>query len=130
MHLNKKSRIIIAPKVVALYWAFCIAIVASLAVGPYHLYDTQIGMNESVLEGALFTAFSKVAWGLVISWIIFSCHNGYGGFVNRFLSWTIWQPFARISYSLYLTHMIALMIYWTQLRTPVHYTVINLVCDV
>lgn len=127
MHLHKNTRVIISPVNVKLGWTLCVAIFLALALGPYHLYDTEIGLRESVWEGAIFTAFSKVAWSLIISWIIFSSHNGYGGFVNRFLSWNIWQPFARISYSLYVTHAIVIVFYYTQTRSPFDYRVFTLV---
>jgi peptidoglycan/LPS O-acetylase OafA/YrhL len=37
-----------------------------------------------------------------MAWIIFACHSGHGGVVNRFLSSKYWMPLARLSYCLYL----------------------------
>lgn len=126
MYLHKSTRIIISQRKVAIFWVLSVAIILALAVGPYHLYDINIGDTESVWSGAFYTTFSRPAWALVIFWIIIACHNGYGGFVNRFLSWTIWAPFARVSYSLYIMQYIFIF-YWMQMRYPFHYSISTLV---
>ena len=37
--------------------------------------------NESwtTLEAVIYRCFSKTGWSLALSWVVFSCHNGYGG---------------------------------------------------
>lgn len=41
---------------------------------------------------AMYSAFSKPAWALALSWIIVSCYYGYGGyfiFLKHFSSWSL-----------------------------------------
>jgi peptidoglycan/LPS O-acetylase OafA/YrhL len=61
-------------------------------------------VGEVVILNAFFIAFSRIVWGLSIAWVIFACHNGSGGFVNKFLSCRWWIPVGRIGFSLYLIH--------------------------
>ena len=58
----------------------------------------------SVWTAAFYNGFSHTAWGACICWVTFSCASGYGGFVNRFLSWPPLEVLARLSYMVYLTH--------------------------
>ncbi|GMS80635.1 hypothetical protein PENTCL1PPCAC_2810, partial [Pristionchus entomophagus] len=52
-----------------------------------------------------YSAFSRPAWELGLSWIIVSCYYGYGGPINSFMSWHIWMPLGRLSYCAYLVHI-------------------------
>ena len=33
----------------------------------------------SMFEAVMYRCFSKTAWSLSLSWVVFSCHHGYGG---------------------------------------------------
>ncbi|VDD95561.1 unnamed protein product [Enterobius vermicularis] len=56
------------------------------------------------VESAFYSAFSKIGWGLSLSYIVISCYYGHGGFLDRFLSWGVWAPLGRLSYCCYLVH--------------------------
>lgn len=80
---------------------------------------------------AAYSALSKPAWGLALAWIIIvrawrldrviphitfqSCYYGYGGPINSFMSWSIWIPLGRLSYSSYLIHLM-IVIYCSGLQ--------------
>ena len=61
-------------------------------------------------ENATFLMFSRLAWSIGISIIIFFCNTGYGGLVNSVLSWPGWDPLVRLSYGVYLLN--AIVIYY------------------
>uniref|UniRef100_A0A7E4V6R3 Acyl_transf_3 domain-containing protein n=1 Tax=Panagrellus redivivus TaxID=6233 RepID=A0A7E4V6R3_PANRE len=56
----------------------------------------------------LFSAASKPLWGVALSWIVVTCYYGYGSVINSFMSWTIWVPLGRLSYSTYLVHVMVI----------------------
>ncbi|VDM46254.1 unnamed protein product [Toxocara canis] len=89
-------------------WALNIALWAvSLALGAavvFCLKDWANGKLLNLTERALYSALSKVAWGLALSYITISCYYGYGGPVNQFMGWSIWIPLGRLTYSAYLIH--------------------------
>lgn len=74
----------------------------------FALYPSNLdGAHQlTSVESAFYIAFSRIAWPLGLAWLVFACANGYGGFVNTFLSWSIWEPFSRLSYCIYLIHLI------------------------
>lgn len=79
-----------------------------MVIGPYQ--STQIGYVQSTFEGATYESFGKIGWGLMLSWIIYNCFHDKGGFINSFLSHPFWQPFARLSYAMYISHMAVMTI--------------------
>ena len=58
----------------------------------------------SMFQTIMYNCFSKTLWSLALGWIIFSCHKGYGGIVNSFLSWKAWIPLSKLTYAAYLIH--------------------------
>ncbi|XP_065895284.1 nose resistant to fluoxetine protein 6-like [Dysidea avara] len=59
-------------------------------------------------ENATFLMFSGLTWSIGISIIIFFCNTGYGGIVNSVLSWPGWDPLVRLSYGVYLFHILVI----------------------
>lgn len=60
---------------------------------------------------AFYNGLHRLAWALSVSWVILACEKGLGGPVNVLLSWGAWQPLARLSYGIYLWHMIVIDYY-------------------
>ena len=101
--LQTKKKLRIPVILQAIFWLLSIGLMGTVLFG---LYGYNKGTTTLTLfERAMYSAFSKPAWGLGLSWILISCYYGYGGFVNRFLSWNIWVPLGRISYAVYLIHI-------------------------
>lgn len=73
------------------------------------------------MAALFYASLYRYAWGLVIAWIIFACVSGYGGWVNRLLSWSIFVPLGRLVFCVYISswHM---QEYFHLLQThPIHY---------
>lgn len=84
-------------------WTLSIATITYAVFGGYRYYQL-INSQSTALEFGMFVALTRVIWSIAICYIIFACARDYGGPVNWFLSHTIWQPFARLSYAVYLVH--------------------------
>ena len=57
---------------------------------------------------AFYNGLHRLAWSGVLSWVIFACTKGLGGPVDIFLSWRAWAPLARMSYCIYLVHIVTI----------------------
>uniref|UniRef100_A0AC34Q6M4 Acyltransferase 3 domain-containing protein n=1 Tax=Panagrolaimus sp. JU765 TaxID=591449 RepID=A0AC34Q6M4_9BILA len=88
-------------------WVLSLAFMLTVLFGLYNYSRGRVHMP--LFWRAMYSAFSKPAWGLGLGWIIFVCYYGYGGPVNRFLSWNIWVPLGRLSYAAYLLHYTIVM---------------------
>ncbi|TRY72279.1 hypothetical protein TCAL_08592 [Tigriopus californicus] len=59
----------------------------------------------STTEAVFFAAFSRLAWAIGISWVIFACQTGYAGFIGHVLGYPLWNPLSRMTYECYLIHL-------------------------
>ena len=80
----------------------------SLLYGPY---PWVLGYKYSKWSVALYASTFPTIWSLSISWIIFACVNGFGGIVNKVLSFELFRPLSRIIYMTYLVHGQVLIIF-------------------
>ncbi|XP_060080527.1 O-acyltransferase like protein-like [Ylistrum balloti] len=102
-----------------LIWAF----VAALAcVVLYGTYQESNGHPMSVSIAAMYNALHKSLWGVCVSWVVFACVTGNGGYVNTLLSWSPFVPLGRLTYCAYLVHPIIMAAYYKMLRQGVYAT--------
>ena len=74
-----------------------------------NLINGAVSLKPAPLAArAFYNGFHRLAWALVLSWVIFACTKGLGGPINTFLSWRAWAPLARMSYCMYLVHMVTI----------------------
>ncbi|XP_075211143.1 nose resistant to fluoxetine protein 6-like [Lycorma delicatula] len=75
------------------------------------------------LYDTLYKSIHRHIWALASCWFIFACATGHGGFLNKFLSWgSVFQPLGRLSYCIYLTHILILNLQMSAQRTPINFT--------
>ncbi|KAF7670418.1 hypothetical protein LDENG_00124730 [Lucifuga dentata] len=113
--LKKKSH-------AALGWFCCLSLMAVLVGLAYILRETPAYPS---VPHALYQGLHRPLWALAVTWIILACEEGYGGFINSFLSLGFWVPLSNISFACYLTHPIFIILYIGLQETPIHYTDIN-----
>ncbi|XP_037961082.1 O-acyltransferase like protein-like [Teleopsis dalmanni] len=83
----------------------------------------------SPLEGAFYLSLSHVAWSLGLCWIVFVCVNGNGGIVNKFLSLGFWQPISKLSYCMYIWHLVIIMVNTGRLKTNTYFSNYDLILN-
>lgn len=102
-------------------WILTAAILYGVTMAPYYSVH-GFAMSTNIAEGASYEAFSKIGWGLMLSWIVFSCYHGYGGVVNSFLSNPLWQPLARLSFTMYLSHLLVISVIQHNTQTSQYFS--------
>ncbi|KAF8782074.1 Nose resistant to fluoxetine protein 6 like protein [Argiope bruennichi] len=63
------------------------------------IFATGIWYNlrpPSFVEVILYSSLYKVAFTGGVAWMTFCCATGYGGFVNKILSWKVWMPLSKL----------------------------------
>ena len=68
----------------------------------------------------LYDSLSRILWSLAMSFIIYACVTSYGGFVNEFFSWKVWQPLSRLSFCAYLIQVTIFIINMYSSTHPFH----------
>lgn len=85
--------------------------------------------QTSKWKSATYISLVRSTWSITIGWIIFLCSNGYGGWVNTFLSLNLWKPICKLSYCIYLIHVLVQIYLIAQQRTPGYFMELDFVSD-
>ncbi|CAB3397520.1 unnamed protein product [Caenorhabditis bovis] len=77
------------------------------------------------MENMMYSCFSRVVWGLALSWVIFStyCRKGI---INDFMSLPIWTPLARLSFCAYLIHIMVVAYFFGKTYSEIYFTTLPL----
>lgn len=84
--------------------------------GYYEAISPACGSNWSPGSLAFYNALSKPLWCVAIGAITLLSGNRQGGAVEKFLSHPVWAPPAKLSFAVYLLHVILINI-WMLGRT-------------
>lgn len=98
---NNQSQLNLTKLLNLMCWFISILITVVVVFG---LYPDISGNPISRSGHIIYQTFSRVGWSLALSYIIFACITSHGGIVNRILSWPIWVPLSRLTYSTFLVH--------------------------
>ncbi|XP_072144164.1 nose resistant to fluoxetine protein 6-like [Dermacentor andersoni] len=110
----------------AALWTLSTVLALLVVFGPFKWLrgDSWLGADAVAYAG-----LSKLAWALSLSWVVFACASGRGGFANRLLSWKPLIPLSRLSYGAYLIHSPLYLIRAGILRERMSLQHFNLVKD-
>ncbi|XP_060747525.1 O-acyltransferase like protein [Tachysurus vachellii] len=118
--LTKKEDLIKHQWQAAAGWLVSLSIMAVI-VGSAYALRGQGSPGHAVYQG-----LHRSLWALAVTWVILACEEGYGGFVNKFLSMHVWVPLSNISFACYLVHPLLILLYNSRQETLIHYTDLNL----
>lgn len=118
LHKHRSSKIKLPKIFVFAGWTASTLIACLLIFGLYPTFKKREGLNNNV--AAFYNALARPLWSVVMGWITIACVNGYGGPVNKFLSWKIFIPLSRLTYTSYLVHPLILVYTYTSVETMLH----------
>lgn len=91
----------------------------TVVFGLFHYFR---GHQLPLFWRAAYSSLSKPAWALGLTWIVGSCYYGYGGPINRFMSWNIWVPLGKLSYCAYLVHYPIITYVFALEKNPMYFS--------
>ena len=98
--LSKKNLYLLT----AILWLAALTLHYTLLFGMYPFHRDGARYTMGPWGNAIYNATHRIAWSIVLGWIVFASAKGLGGPINWFLSWNIWGPVARLSYAGFLFH--------------------------
>ncbi|XP_066977829.1 nose resistant to fluoxetine protein 6-like [Macrobrachium rosenbergii] len=99
---NGTQKIKLKPWEVLAGWTVAVltGLMVVFGVWSYNVFPRKVPYD--VMTQLIYGGLHRPAWGAALAWVVFACYNGYGGFVDDFLSHPVWQPISRLTYSIYL----------------------------
>lgn len=101
-------------------WTLTAFTMFAVIVGSYPFQ--QLDSKLTPFDFGLFEGLGRVIWATSICYIVFACHNGYGGPINSFLAHPFWRPISRLSYSIYLLHLPVIWLTMASIKSPLYFT--------
>ncbi|XP_071103106.1 O-acyltransferase like protein-like isoform X1 [Haliotis cracherodii] len=108
--LNKVGRRVYLRKLLLLLGWLTSMCTMTFVVYVTYLENRVGGSRWTAPQTALYEALARPAWGLAVSWVIFSCSIGQGGYIGKFLSWNFFLPLCRITFGIYLIHPLVIVV--------------------
>ena len=99
-------------------WPISFAICFGLVYGMYGSFHGHL-MTE--FENILYIGTSRTLWGLGLAMFVFICYSGMGGPVDSFLSWGVFVPLSRLTFTAYLIHPVVVTMFLSSLRDTISY---------
>ncbi|XP_065300442.1 nose resistant to fluoxetine protein 6-like [Dermacentor albipictus] len=75
------------------------------------------GNTPNKAANALYGGCHRLLWGLSLAWPSFACATGRGGILDGFLSWKALRPLSRLTYCIYLVHLLFFLIRMGNMKT-------------
>ena len=94
-------------------WMIAVAFCMTIVFGQYQTWHNH-PFNKA--ENVMYFMFSRTVYSTGIALMIYACHNGFGGIINSFLSWSLWVPLSRLTFMAYLSHPIVLCLIYNTMR--------------
>ncbi|CAH1776314.1 unnamed protein product, partial [Owenia fusiformis] len=91
----------------AIGWVVAMGLIHAAIYGNFRPLGTPF-------EGAVavtYLAFQRHIFALGVAWICLTCITGYGGVVNELMSWRVWIPLSKLTYTGYLIHPMVMYYY-------------------
>jgi len=125
LHKTRGKGVHISRPVRGICWLLSTGTCMAVVYGIYPWYNPHFGIPR--IAGALFAGFHRIGFGISMAWIILACVKGYGGIINKFLSWSAFIPLGRLCFSVYLVSLSVLMKLHLGFKQPITYDVYTIV---
>ncbi|XP_039606416.1 O-acyltransferase like protein isoform X2 [Polypterus senegalus] len=120
---EKKEHLLRTERQAAAGWVSTFILLALLIAVPYFLNDVPSYPSAS---HSIYQGLHRALWAAAVAWIVLACEEGYGGFVQSFLSLCFWRPLSNISFACYMVHPLIIIGYSMIQETGLQYTAWNL----
>ncbi|XP_072028213.1 nose resistant to fluoxetine protein 6-like [Amphiura filiformis] len=104
-------------------WAVSAALACTVIYG---LGAANAGPQTPQWLAICYNCLSRFTYAIAVSWVMFACITGNGGYINSFLSWNFWSPLAKLNFAAYLVHPIIIYQVILTKKALLHFTYVEM----
>lgn len=86
-------------------WALAATVSLAALLGVRSWFEGH-GRQPVRLEAAIYGGLHRASWSLGVSWVMYACSTGRGGYVTKILAWPLLYPLGRLSFAVYQVHIL------------------------
>jgi len=101
----------------AFFWLLSVSGIIAVIYLLYPFHQV-LDNNTTITANYLYIGFARNTFALCLAWFVIGCATGSGGLIKWLLSLSIWQPFAKMSISIYIVSLSAQMVTIASWKTP------------
>src|ERR1700761_3309324 len=106
-----------------MFWVLSIAVNLGIT---FLTWPWLNGKSYHNWPSVLYGSTHRTIWALSWAYILFACSLGFGGFVDRVLSWKAMVPLSRLSFQAYLYHSVLMYGFVYASRQPTKISLVSL----
>ncbi|CAL4094815.1 unnamed protein product, partial [Meganyctiphanes norvegica] len=133
LHSPRVANIKIHKVVVALGYilVFSLGFLILLCLYPWNNNELDIVERPKLSRGfvVLYGSCARPLWGLMLAWVVITCHTGNAKLINRFLSYPGLWPLGRLCFGMYLTSPVVQVWWDSMLMRPIYYNSVNKILE-
>ena len=107
---------------ICFYSVMWIMVAACCSIIIFGKYKTWNGHPFTKAENLMYFMFSRTSYSIGIALMIYACHNGFGGVINKIFSWNFWIPLSHLTFMTYLFHPLVFVLMYSTMRFRFIYT--------
>ncbi|EFO97686.1 hypothetical protein CRE_16069 [Caenorhabditis remanei] len=119
--MRKTPKLNINPWLDRVMWIFSLS---SMVFVVFIIQDYTSGHLWSPIQNVLYSCFSRVLWGIALSWIVISTYY-QKGLINDFMSLPFWTPLARLSFCAYLIHIMVMGYFFGKNHSELYFSTLS-----
>jgi hypothetical protein len=102
-------------------WILWIVLLPLTTLIPFS--SMNLAQSETVvdmpLESAIVFGIIRLIWSAGVTWICYECATGRAGLINKLLSSNCLQPLSRLTFCIYLIHIVPVWHNFFIIRSPI-----------
>ncbi|KAF1757966.1 hypothetical protein GCK72_014424 [Caenorhabditis remanei] len=87
----------------------------------FTIHSYNRGDYWTPMQRASYYGFSRIAWSISLSWLIFAINRGQSGLIGKFMSLSFWTPLGKLTFCAYLCHIMIVNAIFNLERSPPHF---------
>ena len=100
-------------------WISVICICIAIPLSTYPSVHQDSDPNSNSIMDAIIFSLKYILWSMSISWILYNCAINRGGILLKMSSAKFFQPLSRLTFCMYLTHVMLIWFNVYQVRYPI-----------
>lgn len=120
MYENRDKSVKINRNLSRTLWILTLSVLLSVFFGYFPFQQSENYLKYSKYLNATYNSLYRTSWAIAMAYVVYACNNDSGGIIQWVLCLPIFQPLAKMSLSIYLSHRFYQIISIAAIKQPIY----------